>query len=70
MIYRVTVVLATTNQGFATGFYNHAKALVTQAITLNPGQHNAEPSFARLEHCFHDEPLHKPCELVDEEITP
>lgn len=70
MFYRVTLNLASKNEGIITGLAHHALALLDQTETINPGQENEELGYIQLEHCYHDEQPLKPCRILDTWQTP
>jgi len=44
--------------------------IVAHAITINPGEDNAEPSSYQAHRCFHDEHPPLECELIDQWQSP
>lgn len=63
MKYRVRVDLSFVNQSDAQALMSYAKALASNAVSLNEGQANEELSFCETEICRHDEGL--PCEKLE-----
>lgn len=63
MKYRVRVDLSFVNQSDAQALMSYAKALASNAVSLNEGQANEELSFCETEICRHEEGL--PCEKLE-----
>lgn len=61
MIYEVRVHLLLKNEGIARGLFSHCEGAFPLAVTINPGEQNAEVSVIELIENHHDESPTAPC---------
>jgi len=65
MFYRIRVDLAYPQDTNPKAILAHTKALMPDALNINPGQPNQEQGYIILEKCYHDEAPTKPCEIIE-----
>lgn len=70
MFYRIRIDLAFTQAPPPGKIKELAATLLSQALTINPGQRNEERGFISLEQCYHDQDPTKPCDLIGILQTP
>lgn len=70
MFYRLIMILAFTDWDPANDLIEETRRRFDNAVTINPGQPNAEPSFYRVEECHHDESPPGICMVIEEDSTP
>lgn len=64
MKYRVSCDLFFDDEGKARGLYNHIKGVYPDAVSSNFG----ERKRVSMHKCFHDEPVAKSCEPIEEVV--
>lgn len=70
MIYRVTTIFLFTVPDEARDFFHDCEVALPRTVTINEGKANEEHSIATLEECFHNEPVLKPCIVLQEIHSP
>lgn len=70
MLYRILVDLAFSDLATAEQIRDQAKALLSMAITINPGTPDQAQGYVILEECRHDENPPGPCKVVSQDLTP
>ncbi|KKM95049.1 hypothetical protein LCGC14_1192140 [marine sediment metagenome] len=70
MINRILIDLSFPDPSWATALYNHAKAIIDHAETLNPGTIYEERGHILSQECTHADPSPGPCIILAEEWTP
>ena len=68
MLYRIRLDLAFETEAPRLALFNMARAFVSKAITINPGEENQEVGYLMTEECHHDEHPPQPC-VVTKNLT-
>ncbi len=69
MFYRTRIDLAFPTHALALKAREKALALLSEAMTINPGAITEEKGFIIVEQCFHDEDPSIGCTVLEELFT-
>ena len=70
MFYRLTANLNYTDYDPLNDLLEELARRFPQALTINPGGMNYEPSFYTVQRCFHDQDLTAECQVLEHHISP
>lgn len=70
MFWRIRIDLAFEKEASINAIKNTALDHFAKAFTINPGTPEEERGTIVLEKCYHNEHPPKPCQLIEEHLTP
>jgi len=66
MLYRARIDLCFDKEDVAQTIIDRAKSRLPEAVRIvRQGEPTGEKSYIEIHKCYHDEPVNKPCEIIE-----